>query len=94
MAQGVKPVLSEVEGLEWDVIRQDLSALVQTEVRDGDQWYLLRSPLQGSPARCYKPPASPCPHRCGPWKMWCQDPDLGLFSRSNRTPTVEVGPER
>ena len=33
--------------LEWDVIRQDLQALDQAEVREGDQWYLLRSPLQG-----------------------------------------------
>ncbi len=33
--------------LEWDVIRQDLQALDQAKVREGDQWYLLRSPLQG-----------------------------------------------
>ena len=33
--------------LEWDVIRQDLQALDQAEVREGDQRYLLRSPLQG-----------------------------------------------
>jgi len=33
--------------LEWDVIRQDLEALDQAEVREGDQRYLLRSPLQG-----------------------------------------------
>lgn len=33
--------------LEWDVIRQDLEALDQAEVREGNQWYLLRSPLQG-----------------------------------------------
>ncbi len=33
--------------LEWDVIRQDLQALDQAEVREGDQWYLLRGPLQG-----------------------------------------------
>lgn len=38
-SQGLKP--------EWDVIRQDLQALDQAEVRQGDQWYLLRSPLQG-----------------------------------------------
>jgi transposase len=38
-AQGLK--------LEWDVIRQDLQALDQIEVREGDRWYLLRSPLQG-----------------------------------------------
>lgn len=33
--------------LEWDVIRQDLEALAQVEVREGDQWYLLRTALQG-----------------------------------------------
>ena len=33
--------------LEWDVIREDLEALDQAEVRQGDQWYLLRGPLQG-----------------------------------------------
>ena len=33
--------------LEWDVIRQDLQALDQAEVREGNQRYLLRSPLQG-----------------------------------------------
>ena len=33
--------------LEWDVIRQDLEALDQAQVREGDQWYLLRGPLQG-----------------------------------------------
>jgi hypothetical protein len=38
-SQGLKP--------EWDVICQDLQALDQAEVREGDQWYLLRSPLQG-----------------------------------------------
>lgn len=33
--------------LEWDVIRQDLESLDQARVRQGNQWYLLRSPLQG-----------------------------------------------
>lgn len=32
---------------EWDVIRQDLEALSEVEVREGDQWYLLRTALQG-----------------------------------------------
>lgn len=32
---------------EWDIIRQDLEALSQVEVRDGQQWYLLRTALQG-----------------------------------------------
>jgi hypothetical protein len=33
--------------LEWDVIRQDIEALDQAEVRQGDKWYMLRGPLQG-----------------------------------------------
>lgn len=33
--------------IEWDVIRQDIEALEQAQVREGEQWYLLRSPLQG-----------------------------------------------
>lgn len=32
---------------EWDVIRQDLEALAEVEVREGEQWYLLRTALQG-----------------------------------------------
>lgn len=32
---------------EWDVVRQDLEALSEVEVREGDQWYLLRTALQG-----------------------------------------------
>ncbi len=40
----------EVRGwrLDWDVIRQDLEALAEVEVREGDQWYLLRTALQGA----------------------------------------------
>jgi transposase len=33
--------------LEWDVIRQDLEALSEVEVREGSDWYLLRTALQG-----------------------------------------------
>lgn len=33
--------------LEWDAIRQDLEALAEVEVRDGDERYLLRTALQG-----------------------------------------------
>jgi len=32
--------------LGWGTVRQDLRALAQTEVRERDQWYVLRSPLQ------------------------------------------------
>lgn len=39
---------SQNQKLEWDMIRQDLQALTQAEVRQGDQSYLLRSPLQGT----------------------------------------------
>lgn len=33
--------------LEWSDIQRDLSALSEVEVSDGEQWYLLRSALQG-----------------------------------------------
>ncbi len=33
--------------LEWDVIHRDLESLAEVEVRDGEQWYLLRTALQG-----------------------------------------------
>lgn len=33
--------------LEWDIIRRDLESLAEVEVRDGKQWYLLRTTLQG-----------------------------------------------
>jgi Transposase DDE domain len=33
--------------LEWADIRRDLAALAEVEVRDGEQWYLLRTALQG-----------------------------------------------
>jgi len=32
---------------EWADMRRDLLALAEVEVRDGDQWYLLRTALQG-----------------------------------------------
>ena len=34
---------------EWADIRRDLLALTEVEVRDGDQWYLLRTALRGWP---------------------------------------------
>lgn len=33
--------------IEWDVIRRDLESLAEVEVREGEQWYLLRTALQG-----------------------------------------------
>jgi len=33
--------------LEWDEIRQDLEALGEVQVREGEQWYSLRTALQG-----------------------------------------------
>ena len=33
--------------LEWEVIKQDLESLAEVEVRDGQEWYLLRTALQG-----------------------------------------------
>lgn len=35
------------ERLEWADIRRDLEALAEVEVREGEQWYLLRTALQG-----------------------------------------------
>lgn len=32
---------------EWEIIRQDLESLGEVEVREGEQWYLLRTALQG-----------------------------------------------
>jgi len=32
---------------EWDVIRRDLEVLAEVEVRQGDEWYLLRTSLVG-----------------------------------------------
>ncbi|MBI4340036.1 MAG: hypothetical protein HY680_08815 [Chloroflexi bacterium] len=33
--------------LEWDVVRQDLEALCEVDVRDGSEWYQLRTALPG-----------------------------------------------
>jgi len=33
--------------LEWDQICQDLESLTEVEVREGEEWYLLRTALQG-----------------------------------------------
>ena len=33
---------------EWDAIRQDLKSLAEVEVREGEQWYLLRTAFQGN----------------------------------------------
>ena len=33
--------------LEWDAIRQDLEALAEVEIRDGQEWHRLRTALQG-----------------------------------------------
>jgi hypothetical protein len=33
--------------MEWDAICQDLAALHEVEVREDEQWYLLRTALQG-----------------------------------------------
>ena len=40
---------------EWDVICQDLEALSEVEVRDGEQWYLLRTALQGVAGKVLQP---------------------------------------
>jgi transposase len=40
-------IKQQVEHLEWNAICQDLESLSEVEVREGDQWYLLRTALQG-----------------------------------------------
>ena len=49
-AGGTRSLRPAEQGLKlgWDTVRQDLSVLAQTEVREGDRWYVLRSPLQGT----------------------------------------------
>jgi hypothetical protein len=53
---------------EWDVICRDLESLSEVEVRDGEQWYLLRTALQGVTGKALQavgvavpPPVRPAP---------------------------------
>lgn len=54
--------------LEWGQVRQDLTALQEVEVREGEQWYLLRTTLQGVAGKVLQavgvavpPPVRPMP---------------------------------
>ncbi|MFQ5947000.1 MAG: IS1634 family transposase [Anaerolineae bacterium] len=54
--------------LEWADIRRDLEALAEVEVREGKQWYLLRTQLQGVAGKVLQavgvaipPPVRPAP---------------------------------
>jgi hypothetical protein len=54
--------------LEWGQVRQDLAALQEVEVREGEQWYLLRTALQGVAGKVLQavgvavpPPVRPLP---------------------------------
>ncbi len=54
--------------LEWDAIRRDLEALAEVEVREGEQWYLLRTQLVGVAGKVLQaagvaipPPVRPMP---------------------------------
>jgi hypothetical protein len=54
---------------EWDVVRQDLEALCEVEVRDGHDWFLLRTALQGVAGKVLQaagvaipPPVRPAPN--------------------------------
>ncbi len=38
---------ARAQKVEWEQVKQDLEALEETEVRLGQQWYLLRGALQG-----------------------------------------------
>jgi hypothetical protein len=42
-----KRIKKQGDQLEWNAICQDLESLSEVEVRDGEQWYLLRTALQG-----------------------------------------------
>lgn len=42
-----KRIKKQGDRLEWKAICQDLQSLSEVEVREGDQWYLLRTALQG-----------------------------------------------
>jgi transposase len=42
-----KRIEKQGDHLEWNAICQDLESLSEVEVREGDQWYLLRTALQG-----------------------------------------------
>ena len=59
--------------LEWATIRRDLAALMEIEVRQGEDWYYLRTALPGWPGKRSKPPGSPSRPRFDQYqKMWCQ----------------------
>ena len=46
---------------EWNAVRQDLEALSEVEVRQSEDWYLLRTALQGVAGVAVPPPARPAP---------------------------------
>lgn len=41
----------QTNDFEWDIIRQDLESLMEVEVRQGEEWYLLRTALEGVTAK-------------------------------------------
>jgi hypothetical protein len=53
---------------EWDVIRRDLESLAEVEVRDGEQWYLLRTALQGVTAKVLQAVGVAVPPSVRPFK--------------------------
>jgi hypothetical protein len=52
---------------EWDVIRRDLESLAEVEVREGEQWYLLRTALQGSTGKILQSVGVAVPPSVKPW---------------------------
>jgi len=77
--------------MEWDVIRCDLESLAEVEVREGEQWYLLLTTLQGvtgkvlQAVRVAVPPASGATReRCDSPPLRCQNIKLCPNPRSKK----------
>jgi transposase len=56
----------ESSGLEWDAICHDLAALQEVEVREDEQWYLLRTALQGVTGKVLQAVGAPIPPAARP----------------------------
>ena len=50
----LKPLSAQGLELEWGAVRQDLKSLVEVEAREGEQWYWLRTALQGTTGKVLK----------------------------------------
>lgn len=77
--------------LEWDAIRQDLEALDQVRVREGDQWYLLRGHLQDVAGKVLQAVGVAISPPVCPGENVVPRPGLCPFLRSNVNATAELG---